>query len=626
MPNVFVDLPLPVLNGPGAAVATGAMGWDKTLVFAGDTNGATVTVEASVDGGVVFQPVEVFQGGNYKKVIGVAAQFMRVNVTNRNPLLSFSANIDVGANDNGAQFAALPLPAGNGAGAPVDVSVFGRMRTFIVGGSFPKAVVEIQASEDGIDWAPCLSFAGRGDIENKPQTSRFYRTFVRNRGSVFGATVAIGAANDSISAASAGNDVTSQWTALVDPAFGNDATGVVGNLSQPFATIQGALNAIPAPVDAASARRVFSIIVSPGTYDENLAVDLTGGKKIKLVSWGQWNLGLFNAPNWQPSNERSIVITTANAVVFDFIDPSFSIEPMLPTSMSDDTDAAQVAVPRISGNIDTSGVFVGTPNLQLSVQAEIFGTVASAASIVGGATNVILRAHRSRMRRAVTGAGIILQDATESRFQALVNISSYGRIEECSLQAGMTVVGPPSSNTTPGIYDSQLTGVFTGPAGSYWLDLVSSFWFRVNGCAFGGAASRTVVEIMHPMALPEQWAVQNVAANVLVATPMSAQVSTNFDNIPAIRVGSIVGMSARLTDALVAGTIEVEITINGAGVGPTGRISLGAPTSGDFLIIPQGDIPYVQGDLIGVQYTSTADLDPVTSDLEVWLEVVEEVP
>ncbi|HMA45840.1 MAG TPA: hypothetical protein VKP11_01300, partial [Frankiaceae bacterium] len=74
--------------------------------------------------------------------------------------------------------------------------------------------------------------------------------------------------------------VTAQQTAIVDPARGNDATGKFGDLALSFKTIQAAINAVPTPVDAATARTIWTILVSPGTYDEDLAVDLTHGKKI----------------------------------------------------------------------------------------------------------------------------------------------------------------------------------------------------------------------------------------------------------------------------------------------------------------------------------------------------------
>lgn len=422
-------------------------------------------------------------------------------------------------------------------------------------------------------------------------------------------------------AATPGGAVTSQQTAIVDPALGSDATGAFGNLGFPFKTIQAAISAVPTPVDAATARTSWTIIVAPGTYDEALTVDLTHGKKIALVSWGPWNLGLFAAGNWQPSNERSIAITTTDAVTFDSINPSFSIQPMLPAGTADETEIAQTAVPRISGQIDLTGVFAGTPGIDLTVEAVVFGVAVSATAINAGAADVRLRTHRSRMRRVVQGSAIVLVSADQSRFEGLVNILGYGRISECRLTAGMTVLGSPSSNTVPGFHSCQLSGVFTGIAGSYYFDYVTDYYFKTNGCVFAGGASRTLTETANVSALPEQWAVNNVAAAVVVPVPMSAQVSTNFDDIRMIRSGWLVGIGARVTDPITAGSLVVQATINGVLV-PT--LSILNPPGQTVIAI--GAAPYVAGDLIGIKYQTDGGFLPITTDVEAWLEVVEETP
>jgi hypothetical protein len=136
--------------------------------------------------------------------------------------------------------------------------------------------------------------------------------------------------------------------------------------------------------------------------------------------------------------------------------------------------------------------------------------------------------------------------------------------------------------------------------------------------AGGGAGSA----IFNPMPLPEQWAVQGVPAST-PPTAMSAQVSTNFDEIRAIRAGSIVGIAARLTEAIAAGILTVSATVNGAIV-PVGLI-LGAGSTGGQGTAPGGTASYVAGDLIGIKFSTTVDFSPITTDLEAWLEVLEAV-
>jgi hypothetical protein len=432
-----------------------------------------------------------------------------------------------------------------------------------------------------------------------------------------------GIATITIPGAAAPVYVTSQWTALVDPALGNDVTGTFGNLSLPFATIQAAISAVPAPIDAATAQTAWTILVSPGTYDEDLAVDLTHGKKIILASWGPWNLGTFNGGNWQPSGVlRNVTITTTDATVFDSINPSFTIQPMLPAGTGDETEIAMTAVPRISGQLNLAGVFAGTPAIDLTIEAVIFGV--AGAGIVAGATDVRLRLHRARMRSStVTGSALELISADQTRFEGLIDIAGYGRFSECRLTAGMTIVGvSPSSNTVPGFYDCQLLGAFSGPAGSYFFDYVTDYWFKTNACTFAGGATRALTETANVFALPEQWAVQNVPANQ-AGVAMSAQVSTNFDDIRMTRPGWLVGIGARVTEAITAGVLLVEATINGAIVG--GAVLTVSNPPGQTLAA-LGAVPYAAGDLIGMKYTTDVAFLPITTDVEAWLEAVEEIP
>jgi hypothetical protein len=120
-------------------------------------------------------------------------------------------------------------------------------------------------------------------------------------------------------------------------------------------------------------------------------------------------------------------------------------------------------------------------------------------------------------------------------------------------------------------------------------------------------------------AMPEQWVKLNVPANQ-AATPMFAQVSTNFDTIKAIRAGSIVGLCTRLSEAITAGTLTVTVTINGV----AGTLSLvHSSGSGSQVTQVTGIDNYVAGDLLGIQFSTNAGFLPTTADLEAWLQVVE---
>jgi hypothetical protein len=191
----------------------------------------------------------------------------------------------------------------------------------------------------------------------------------------------------------------------------------------------------------------------------------------------------------------------------------------------------------------------------------------------------------------------------------------------------MIITVLPSPFANEGFHDCQIKGsAFVGPASSYFFDYVTDYWFKTTGAAFGGGASRVLIETANPAALPEQWAVQNVPASQTNVV-MSAQVSTNFDTFKAVRNGWVVGLATRLTEAITGGTLTVEVTINGVGTGFMIVHTSGSNPSGGVVVtyIPLA-AAYAASDLIGIRFTTDAGFTPTTTDLEAYVEVVEEVP
>lgn len=198
MANIFVNLPMPAGDGPGTAIDVSAMGSEKSIVIAGTFTGATISIEIS-NNGVDFSGFLTFPAEG-KKVLPVVARYMRVFVRGRSAE-PFYANADVGANDNGSKFVELPVPAGNGAGTPVDISKLGNYTTFIVVANMPGVTLAFEISEDGTDWVSCgASFADVGGLHSRNIIANQARLFVRGRTTLpFTAKAFLGAANDSIS-------------------------------------------------------------------------------------------------------------------------------------------------------------------------------------------------------------------------------------------------------------------------------------------------------------------------------------------------------------------------------------------------------------------------------------------
>lgn len=200
MGNLFYDLPMPAGNGVGASVDVSGMGGAKTIIVSGSFAGAAITVEVSVDGGTEFAPLVTFQNGATRIEKAFAATHMRVRVGGRSSRVPFSANVDVGADDAGTEVATIAIPADNGSGAAVDVSLLGLLNTVIVSGTFPGAAVLIEATEDGSAWAPLCQFSGKGGMWTGEVTGFQMRATVSGRNSqapFTNVTAAVAAANTS---------------------------------------------------------------------------------------------------------------------------------------------------------------------------------------------------------------------------------------------------------------------------------------------------------------------------------------------------------------------------------------------------------------------------------------------
>lgn len=210
MANIFSNLPLPVGVGPGANVDTSAMGKTRTITAAGVWTGM-LTIEGSNDGGATFLPVKSFAIPG-QITLDVAVQFMRVRVeVGGDP---GTANVDIAANDGGMVRINLPVTAGDGTGAAVDVSALGTFNSIAVTGDF-TGQLDIQISLDNVSWES-VGVLIQPDILTRAFTAQFMRV-VRSQTSVIlppgAGQVDVGAANDAATPASLGNKQVFRWTA-----------------------------------------------------------------------------------------------------------------------------------------------------------------------------------------------------------------------------------------------------------------------------------------------------------------------------------------------------------------------------------------------------------------------------
>lgn len=162
MSNIFTALPAPAANGSGAAVDMSTFGALKTVTVTG--NGGvftpTVIIEISNEASPTkWAPVLTFQNPGADNC-EVACHWMRATVSNY--LGGGAPTVEVGGTDEGSVFANLPVTAGNGTGAGVDVTTLGSFKTVTVGGPFNGAC-NVEVSEDGgTTYSVAFSFQNPG--------------------------------------------------------------------------------------------------------------------------------------------------------------------------------------------------------------------------------------------------------------------------------------------------------------------------------------------------------------------------------------------------------------------------------------------------------------------------------
>lgn len=162
MSNVFANLAVPAADGVGAASDVSLMGRVKTVTVGAGLIGPSLTIEFSHDN-TNWLPLCTFSKPG-QKTVELATRYMRVRIGGflAGTGMTLTANVDVGASNDGTLLAQLVVPAGDGAGASVDVSALGTFNTIVVGGSLTQGTVHIEISQDDTDWLEIESLSSIG--------------------------------------------------------------------------------------------------------------------------------------------------------------------------------------------------------------------------------------------------------------------------------------------------------------------------------------------------------------------------------------------------------------------------------------------------------------------------------
>lgn len=137
-------------------------------------------------------------------------------------------------------------------------------------------------------------------------------------------------------------------------------------------------------------------------------------------------------------------------------------------------------------------------------------------------------------------------------------------------------------------------------------------------------AVRTTLGNFYRYQLPEVFYKDNLAAST---TNNDFQRRISSQGWVAPRAGTLVALTVKLNDTVTAGTVEFDVTVNGTESGSllVTCTSLVNTTGGTATLAVGAGQGVVAGDVVGVSYTSDANLLPNgTIDAEAWVQVYEE--
>jgi len=304
--------------------------------------------------------------------------------------------------------------------------------------------------------------------------------------------------NGSVQGASVDVEIPLTQVLYVDKG-GNDSTGT-GNIDEPYLTIQKALNMIPVSTNSTEMRRVYIIKVMPGTYDEELSIDI-GRKKVVILPEGIVNVGTFGGSNWAVSGTPRNINVTCSLTSLDSIRPSLSIiAPIAATNYG--THQLYGHAFRLSGTLNLSNSTGGTSGELDLKGVSIFGwdgvAVGNNASIAAGswAGNLNAYLNTCRIYGAITGGVLRLQHAINCSLEKAVAVATYSMIRESEIKAGMTWTIAPTEVPPCGILDCVITGTFTGNTNiNLLMNKVTNYHFIANSCALGANTKKVLLDM-----------------------------------------------------------------------------------------------------------------------------------
>lgn len=280
-------------------------------------------------------------------------------------------------------------------------------------------------------------------------------------------------------------------SALVNPKAWNASDN--GDPSTPFVTIQGAIDAFPAPTDAASELRRDMIFIAAGKYDEDLVIG--PARRTFLIGLGPITLGDGAGTNFGSTTPRSITWNNDQAAEFSEARPTLFVGTINWGGEASSTHTAYAS------SFDVTGGFVltetpGGTTCELHLQGVKCRGALDGSGLAASMVNCYF--YRSLFDTTVEIPNGLLNIAESCEFDGPTTMDTYCRLVNCEFDGVTTFATGPNSNLPPnGIFGCDIAGTFS-TAGAILLDGVSNFKFKANGTIIAGGGAKTIIEDLVP--------------------------------------------------------------------------------------------------------------------------------
>lgn len=372
----------------------------------------------------------------------------------------------------------------------------------------------------------------------------------------------------------------------------NASTGGDGSILKPYDSLQDAIDAAELLSD--SVRKTI-VVAGDSAFDEDITIK---GGVLSIIGLGPFNIG-DDAQTYKDS-------TTARNVLWELGDTTLplSLRPTLRIGVlgqgdSSSTHPAAATACKISGTftIDKGSAGPTVSELWMS-NVKVKGALGKGASLAGIGVNMYFDGCFFDST-FVGGSNFYLVEARNCEFDSLIDINSYCRIFDCEVSAGMTLAGTsPLTYIKPnGIYQSTLSGVFTGISGSDILvDSSTNYKYTANGASLAGSATKTVMteNLSNPMTTSGDIIYGGASgAPTRLAKGADTEVLTLTAGVPSWAApgvgggGDVTGPASSVDNAIVrfngtTGKIIQDYTSGAPTISDTGKLSVTSSSAATF--------------------------------------------